>query len=243
MVGNNIPFEELLNKHDSVFIGIGLGENANLVIPGENLTGVFDAVNFIREVKKENWSSVDIGKRVAVIGAGNTAIDVATAAVRLGAEEVTILYRRSKKEMPANDFEFELAKSDGVKFKFLTSPIEILGDSLVEGIQCVRMELGNKDKKGRRRSTKIPNSEFNVNVDMVVFALGQRFKSSFLQSIPGVKIIEGKIEVNPESFQTANLKVFAGGDCINGGKEVVNAAYDGKQAARGIDNYLSSVEN
>ena len=243
MVGKSIPFDELLNKHDSVFIGIGLGENANLVIPGENLTGVFDAVNFIREVKKENWSSVDIGKRVAVIGAGNTAIDVATAAVRLGAEEVTIIYRRSGNEMPANDFEFELAKSDGVKFKFLTSPIEILGDSTVEGIRCVKMELGNKDKKGRRRSTKIPNSEFNVNVDMVVFALGQRFKSSFLQSIPGVKIIDGKIEVNPESFQTANQKVFAGGDCINGGKEVVNAAYDGKQAAHGIDNYLSKVEN
>lgn len=241
MVGKSIPFDELLNKHDSVFIGIGLGENANLVIPGENLTGVLDAVNFIREVKKENWSSVDIGKRVAVIGAGNTAIDAATNAVRLGAEEVTIIYRRSIKEMPANDFEFELAKSDGVKFQFLTSPIEIYGDSLVEGIRCVKMELGNKDKKGRRRSTPIPNSEFDVNVDMVVFALGQRFKSSFIQSIPHIKIVDGKIEVNHETFQTANQKVFAGGDCINGGKEVVNAAYDGKQAAIGIDNYLSNL--
>lgn len=241
-VGRSISFSELLTKHDSVFIGIGLGENANLVIPGENLTGVFDAVNFIREVKKEKWSLLDVGMRVAVIGAGNTAIDVATNAVRLGAAEVTIFYRRSIKEMPANDFEFELAKSDGVKFQFLTSPIEILGDSVVEGMRCVRMELGDKDKKGRRRSTPVPNSKFDVEVDMVVFALGQRFKTEFLQSLPDIKIVDGKIEVNPESFQTANQKVFAGGDCINGGKEVVNAAHDGKKAAHGIDDFLSSLE-
>ncbi|MDA3861706.1 MAG: NAD(P)-dependent oxidoreductase [Melioribacteraceae bacterium] len=241
-VGKSISFDELINKHDSVFIGIGLGENANMIIPGDKLTGVFDAVDFIREVKKENWSSVDIGKRVAIIGAGNTAIDVATNAVRLGAEEVTVIYRRSIKEMPANDFEFELAKNDGIKFQFLSSPVELYGTSSVEGMRCVKMELGDVDKKGRRRSTPIPNSEFDVKVDMVVFALGQKFNSEFLQSIQDVKVVDGKIEVNPESFQTANQKVFAGGDCINGGKEVVNAAYDGKQAAHGINNYLSNLE-
>lgn len=242
-VGKSITFSDLLEKHDSVFIGIGLGENTNLVIPGDNLTGVFDAVNFIREVKKEKWSSLDIGKRVAVIGAGNTAIDVATNAVRLGAESVTIIYRRSQFEMPANDFEYELAKRDGIKFQFLTSPIEILGTSFVEGIRCVKMKLGEMDKKGRRKSVPIPNSTFDIDVDMVVFALGQRFKTEFLQSIPDIKIVDGKIEVNPESFQTGNEKVFAGGDCINGGKEVVNAAHDGKKAAHGIDIYLSQIEN
>jgi dihydropyrimidine dehydrogenase (NAD+) subunit PreT len=242
-VGKSITFANLLEKHDSVFIGIGLGENTNLVIPGENLTGVFDAVNFIREVKKEKWSSVDIGTRIAVIGAGNTAIDVATNAVRLGTEEVTIIYRRGQIEMPANDFEFELAKNDGVKFQFLTSPIEIIGISSVEGIRCVKMKLGEIDKKGRRKSFPIPNSTFDMDVDMVVFALGQRFKTEFLNSIQSIKIVDGKIEVNPESFQTGNEKVFAGGDCINGGKEVVNAAHDGKKAAQGIDNYLSQIEN
>lgn len=242
-IGKSISFAELLNKHEAVFIGIGLGENANLVIPGENLNGVFDAVNFIREVKKEAWSSVDIGKRVAVIGAGNTAIDVATDAVRLGAEEVTIFYRRSRKEMPANDFEYELAKIDGVKFQFLTSPVEIFGNSSVERMRCVKMEFVDVDKKGRRQTKPIPNSEFDVNVDMVVFALGQKFNSNFLNSIENVKIVDGKISVNRESFQTANPKIFAGGDCINGGKEVVNAAHDGKHAAVGIDIYLSNLEN
>ncbi len=240
-VGESISFDDLLEKHDSIFIGIGLGESGILNISSGNLSGVFDAIEFIREVKEENWSAVDIGKRVAVIGAGNTAIDAAVGAVRLGAEEVKIIYRRSETEMPANNFEYELAKSNGVVFQFLTSPVEIYGNSFVEGIRCQKMELGKNDNKGRRRSLPIPNSEFDISCDMVIFALGQNFKAEFLQSIPDIKIVDGKVEVNPESFQTANPKVFAGGDCINGGKEVVNAAYDGKEAALGIDNYLSNL--
>jgi glutamate synthase (NADPH/NADH) small chain len=229
-----------MGKHDAIFIGIGLGESEKLNIPGEDLKGVSGAIKFIKEVKKEKWNSVDIGNRVAVIGAGNTSIDAATEAKRLGAEEVIIIYRRSENEMPANNFEFELAKSEGIAFKFLTSPIEIIGNSRVEGLRCLRMELGITDEQGRRKSIPIPNSDFDIPVDMIITALGQRFKSELIELIPDLEVIDGKIIVNPDSFQTGNPKVFAGGDCINGGKEVVNAAYDGKQAAHGIDKFLTN---
>ena len=231
--------DDLLKKHDALFIGIGLGESSRMNIPGENLEGVTDALSFIEKVKNEKWSSVDVGKRVAVIGAGNTAIDAATEAKRLGAEEVIILYRRSKAEMPSNDFEFRLAKNDGIVFYFLTSPTEIIGTNSVEGIKCIRMKLGNEDESGRRKPFPIDNSEFVIPVDMVIFALGQQAKIEFLKSIPDLKISNNQIEVDPETYQTNNPKVFAGGDCINGGKETVNAAYDGKKAAHGIDEYLN----
>ena len=238
-VGKNISFEELKNKHEAIFLGIGLGESAELKISGEDLTGVVNAIDFIEEVKKEKWSSVNIGKKVAVIGAGNTSIDAATESVRLGAEEVMILYRRSDEEMSAYNFEFELAKKDGVIFHFLTSPKKIIGQSSVEGIECVKMTLSNADKGRRRKPVEIPNSNYVIPVDMVIKAIGQGAKTEFLNSISGLKIEDGKVIVNPENYQTGNEKVFAGGDCINGGKEVVNAAYDGKMAAQGIHKYLS----
>jgi len=238
-VGQTISFDELLTKYDAIFIGVGLGESENLNILGEDLNGVSNSIKFIKEIKKENWSSVDVGKRVAVIGAGNTSIDAATEAKRLGAEEVMIVYRRSENEMPANNFEYELAKSDGIAFKFLTSPIEIIGNSSVEGLRCLKMELGEEDERGRRKPVQIQNSDFEIPVDMIITALGQKFKAEFLELIPDLEISHGKVVVNPQSFQTGNPKVFAGGDCVNGGKEVVNAAYDGKQAALGINNYLA----
>jgi dihydropyrimidine dehydrogenase (NAD+) subunit PreT len=240
-VGQTIFFDELLNNHDAIFIGIGLGDSENLAIPGEELKGVSGAIKFIKEIKKENWSSVDIGKNVAVIGAGNTSIDAATEAKRLGAEEVMIIYRRSENEMPANNFEYELAKKEGITFKFLTSPIEIVGNSSVEGLRCLKMELSDRKEKGRRKPVPIPNSEFELSVDMVITALGQKFQNEFLEIIPDVKVSNGKVIVDPISFQTGNPKIFAGGDCINGGKEVVNAAYDGKQAAHGIDKVLTNT--
>ena len=240
-VGQTISFDELLSKHDAIFIGIGLGESENLNIPGEDLKGVTGAIKFIKEIKKENWSSIDIGKRVAVIGAGNTSIDAATEAKRLGAEEVMIIYRRSENEMPANNFEYELAKSDGIIFNFLTSPIEIIGNSSVEGLRCLKMALGDEDEQGRRKPVAVPNSGFEIPVDMVITALGQKFKSEFLELIPDLEVSSGKVLADTDSFQTGNPKVFAGGDCINGGKEVVNAAYDGKQAAHGIDKFLTNT--
>ncbi|NNG28260.1 MAG: NAD(P)-dependent oxidoreductase [Ignavibacteriaceae bacterium] len=240
-IGKDITITDLKNKHDAIFIGIGLGESPSLRIPGEILKGVYGALEFIEIVKRENWSSVDVGKRVAVIGAGNTAIDAATEAKRLGAEEVIIVYRRSENEMPANDFEFRLAKNDGIVFHFLTSPVEIIGKDYVEKIKCKKMELGQADSDGRRKPKPIPGSEFEIPVDMIITALGQRARAEFLTNLPDLIIDNGCIVVDSESFQTGNSKVFAGGDCINGGKEVVNAAYDGKRAARGIDNFLSNI--
>ena len=238
-IGKEITVDDLINKHDAIFIGIGLGESPSLNISGTNLKGVSGALQFIENVKKENWSSVDIGKRVAVIGAGNTSIDAATAAKRLGAEEVMIIYRRSENEMPANDFEYRLAKNDGIVFHFLTSPVEIIGKDYVEKIKCIKMELGKAGADGRRKPKPIPDSEFEITVDMVITALGQKARAEFLYSLPDLKMENGCIAVDAETFQTGNPKVFAGGDCINGGKEVVNAAYDGKKAAHGIDKYLN----
>jgi glutamate synthase (NADPH/NADH) small chain len=240
MVGETISIEELFDKHDALFIGVGLGESGKLNIPGESLNGVIGALEFIENIKQENWISVEVGRRVAVIGAGNTSIDAATEAKRLGAEEVMIIYRRSEIEMPANDFEYRLAKNDGIVFHFLTSPKEILGNKSVESINCIKMELGIEDESGRRKPVPIDNSEFEIPVDMIIYALGQQPKLKFFNSIPDLKIENNKVLVNNETYQTSNPKVFAGGDCINGGKEVVNAAYDGKQAAYGIDRYLNS---
>ncbi|MBU1677291.1 MAG: NAD(P)-dependent oxidoreductase [Bacteroidetes bacterium] len=239
-IGKEISFEELSARHDAIFIGIGLGESFDLKIEGENLKGVVGALEFIEEVKKEKWSKVNVGKRVAVIGAGNTSIDAATEAKRLGAEQVMIIYRRSRSEMPAYEFEFELAQKDGVVFHFQTNPIRLIGNNSVEGIECQKMQLNEPDERGRRRPKPIPYSEFVIPVDMVIKAIGQQTNTVLIDSIPNLKIKNGMIIVDPETYQTGNPKVFAGGDCINGGKEVVNAAYDGKRAAHGIYKYLST---
>jgi len=238
-VGESVSIESLLQKHDALFIGVGLGESGRLKIPGEKLDSVIDAIKFIEEVKREEWSSVDVGNKVVVVGAGNTAIDAATAAKRLGANRVSIIYRRTENEMPANSYEYQLAKNDGIVFRFLTSPVEILGDGQVRSLKCIRMNLSDHDTLGLKRPVPIPDSEFEIEADMVILALGQKAKGDFLESITGLEIGDNTITVNPETFQTGNAKVFAGGDCINGGKEVVNAAHDGKNAAYGIDKYLS----
>lgn len=238
-VGTHISIDELAKKHDAVFLGVGLQSASKLHIPGENLKGVVDALDFIEKVTPRDWKDVDVGKRVAVIGAGNTAIDAVTEARRLGAEQVMIIYRRSREEMPAYDFEYELAKSDGVQFQFLTAPVRIVGTDHVEAIECIHMRLGTPDEEGRRRPEPVLHSEFRIPVDMVIKAVGQNIEQSFLSTIPGLTFKRGKVVVNPETLQTANPKFFAGGDCINGGKEVVNAAADGKRAAHGIDHVLS----
>ena len=157
-----------------------------------------------------------------------------------GAEQVFIIYRRSEVEMSAFTFEYELAKGDGIVFHFLTAPKKIAGEKFVEGIECLKMKLGAPDNRGRRRPISIPGSEFTIPVDMVIKAIGQETKSSFLSAIPNLTLDnEGCVVVDSNSYQTTNPKVFAGGDCINGGKEVVNAAYDGKRAAHGIHKYLT----
>ena len=239
-VGENITMDELSQGHDAIFLGVGLKTSAQLRIPGENLAGVYDAMHFIERVTSRKWSSVEIGRRVAVIGAGNTAIDAVTEAKRLGAEQVMIIYRRSKEEMSAYEFEYQLAKSDGVVFHFLTAPKKILGSTHVEAIECVRMKLGAPDDRGKRVAEEIPHSEFQLPVDMIITAIGQTAEKSFFSQIQNLTLENGKVFVNPQTCQTRNPKFFAGGDCINGGKEVVNAAADGKKAAHGIHNFLMS---
>ena len=224
--------------HDVIFLGVGLGSASRLNIPGEDLPGVFDALDFIEKVTTRDWPTVDVGKRVAVIGGGNTAIDAVTEARRLGAEQVMIVYRRSKEEMPAYDFEYELAKSDGVQFQFLTAPSRIIGNDCVEALECIHMRLAEPDENGRRKAIPVPDSEFQIPVDMIIKSVGQKIEESFLGVIPNLKIENQRVWVNPETMQTSNPKYFAGGDCINGGREVVNAAADGKKAAHGIDGWL-----
>jgi glutamate synthase (NADPH/NADH) small chain len=237
-VGKDISVDELTRRHDAVFIGIGLGMAAALSIPGEDLDGVVDALEFIEKVTSRKWTSVDVGRRVAVIGAGNTAIDAVTEARRLGAEQVMIIYRRGRPEMPAYDFEYELAAGEGVLFHFLTAPKRILGTKHVEAIECIRMQLGKPDGGGRRRPEEVPGSEFQISVDMVIKSVGHNIEKTFLSMIPDVEFEGGNVIVHPRTYQTGNPKFFAGGDCINGGMEVVNAAYDGKQAAHAIDNFI-----
>jgi glutamate synthase (NADPH/NADH) small chain len=228
----------LEKNHDAIFLGAGLGTPSRLNIPGENLSGVYDALEFIRRVTRRDWPAVDVGRRVAVIGGGNTAIDAVTEARRLGAERVMILYRRGREEMPAYDFEYELAKHDEVEFRFQVTPVRFVGTDHVEAIACIPMRLGAPDEKGRRRPEPADGPEFQIAVDMVIESLGQHLEETFLGNIPDLRIERDRLWVDPDTLQTTNPKYFAGGDIINGGKEVVNAAADGKRAAHGIDRWL-----
>lgn len=238
-IGSDVSIADLMRSHDAVFLGTGLPATQHLNIPGEDLPGVTDALSFIERVTTRQWSAVDVGKRVAVIGAGNTAIDAATEAKRLGAEDVLMIYRRSEREMPAYHFEFELAKKDGIRFYFLTAPKRILGKQHVEALECVRMRLGPAGPDGRRRPEEIGGSEFQIPVDMIIKSVGQNNDKNFLALIPDLKVVNGTVWVNPETMQTSNPQFFAGGDCVSGGQEVVNAAAEGKKAARGIHRWLT----
>jgi glutamate synthase (NADPH/NADH) small chain len=231
-VGKDISFGKLEKTHDAIFIGVGLPMPAELQISGEEMNGVVNALDFVENVTKRKWKSVDVGRRVAVIGAGNTAIDAATEAKRLGAEEVFMVYRRGREQMSAYDFEFELAKRDGISFYFHAQPKKIIGKKKVQALECLETRIVNGKLK------TIPRSEFKIPVDMVIKAVGQNIDETLLVSIPKLKIKDGMVVVNAKSYQTSNPKYFAGGDCINGGKEVVNAAFDGKRAAYGIHNFI-----
>jgi glutamate synthase (NADPH/NADH) small chain len=238
-VGKDVELAQLEKDYDAIFIGVGLGGTETLGIEGESLEGSLDALTFIEQTKVKRFSDVAVGKRVAVIGGGNTAIDVATAAKRLGSEDVYMIYRRGREEMSAFDYEYDLAQVDGVKFIWQTAPKRILGNGRVEALECVRTELGAPDTSGRRSPAVVPNSEFSLQVDMVVRALGQMKKTDFLRSISGLKVDGGKVGVTRETMQTANPKYFAGGDCVSGAAEVVDAVADGKRAAAGIHAYLA----
>lgn len=243
-IGKDISFDDLVNKYDAVFIAMGLGNVPEMEIPGEDLQGVHDGLEFIEETKVSKLKDIKFGKRVAVIGAGNTGIDCATIARRLGAERVTIVYRRSEAEMPAYHFEYQFALGEGVSFMFLTQPVEIVGkNGKVDGLKCVRMDLAEPDQSGRRKPVVVPDSEFVIPCDMVVKAIGQKKYSNVLKELSkfGIKDIRGYIAVDAETCRTGHAKIYAGGDCIRskGEASTVMAVQDGKIAAAGIHKSLA----
>jgi glutamate synthase (NADPH/NADH) small chain len=239
VVGNDVSIAQLEKDYDAVFIGIGLGATEELRIPGEDLEGCRDALSFIEETKSKDFNEVTIAKRVAVIGAGNTAIDVVTAARRLGAEEVTMVYRRGPEEMTAFDYEYELAKKDCVTFLWHSAPLRILGERRVEALECIRTRQGPKDQRGRSSFVPVPGTEFRLDVGMVIKALGQKRKTEVFQQIANLELKNGCVVVD-QTMRTTNPHYFAGGDCINGGGEVVDAVAHGKRAALGIHQMLQA---
>ncbi len=245
-IGKDITMAQLVEQYDSVFVAVGLGNVPSMGVPGEDLEGVVDGLDFIEETKVKKLDEIKHGKRICVIGAGNTGIDCATIARRLGAERVTIIYRRSETEMPAYHFEYQFAMGEGVMFMFLTQPIEIVGENgKVVGIKCVRMDLGEPDHSGRRTPVLVPDSEFVLPCDMVVTAIGQEKHNEMLHALRafGVKEVKHYISVDDETRRTAHHKIFAGGDCIRhkGEASTVMAVQDGKLAAAGIHKQLAGA--
>ncbi|TDH26413.1 NAD(P)-dependent oxidoreductase [Segetibacter sp. 3557_3] len=235
-LGKNVSLEKLQSKYDAVYLGMGVGLTRTLAIKGEELEGVVDAIDFIYQLRDKGFSSVPVGDKVAVIGLGMTAIDAATQAKRLGASEVSIVYRRTHAEMPCTQHELDIALLDGCKINWLSAPKEILGKrGKVTGLVCSVMELGKPDAS-ERRSPVETNETFTIEVDMVIKATGQiPFVDLVMQN--GLENDKGKVRIS-DNGRTNLAKVFAGGDCVNGGKEVVDAVQAGKDGARGILEFL-----
>jgi dihydropyrimidine dehydrogenase (NAD+) subunit PreT len=234
-LGKNISLAELQKNYDAVYLGIGVGLARQLDIAGENLEGVEDAVAFIYNIRNNGFNKVEVGDKVAVIGMGMTAIDAATQAKRLGAKEVTMLYRRTKEEMPCTQHELDIALLDGCKIIWLAAPKELKGiNNKVTEIICSVMRLGEPDTSGRRSPVETGET-FTLDVDMVIKAAGQM---PFEQLIIDNGIINNKGKIKIENGATSIKGVFAGGDAVNGGKEVVDAVQDGKEGAAAILKFL-----
>ncbi len=236
-LGKNISLGELQKNYDAVYLAIGVGLARQLEIPGEDLEGVEDAISFIYRLRNEGYSSVAVGDKVAVIGMGMTAIDAATQAKRLGAKEVTMLYRRTEKEKPCTQVELDIAMLDGCEIIWLAAPKEIIGEGgKVKAIVCSKMALGEPDASGRR-SPVDTGETFTLEVDMLIKAAGQM---PFEQLIIGNGIADNKGKVVIDKNCATNIKgVFAGGDAVNGGKEVVDAVQAGKEGAKAIIQFLN----
>jgi dihydropyrimidine dehydrogenase (NAD+) subunit PreT len=229
----SVPLEDLEREFSFIFIGVGLGAMERMGIPGEQLRGVLDALRFIERYKTS--PDFAVGRRVIVIGGGNTAIDAANAAKRLGAEEVHLFYRRTEKEMPAFSFEYDHSKVEGVRFHWLAQPIEIVEqDGCATAVKFVETQLGRPDASGRRKAEPVEGSYFECACDMVIPALGQSRLMGMLHETCGIELKGGSIVVDRPTGRTTNPKYYAGGDCVNGGREVVDAVADGKRAALAI---------
>ena len=232
-ISSKEQINELETNYDAIFIGVGLGKTATLNLDGEDKKGVVGAVEFIEELRMKHHL-VKVPKSVVVIGGGNTAMDAASESARMGARKTVLAYRRSKEDMGAYGFEYDLAISAGVDSLFNVTPLEIVGNGKVEGVKFAKTESVDGQLKVNM------NNVFVVKCEMVIKATGQAKQGQFYQLIDHLEIDnKTRIIVNARSFQTSNEKYFAGGDAINGGAEVVNAAYDGKMAAQGINNWLN----
>jgi len=235
-LGRDFTLSDLLVNYHAVFLGIGVGLTRSLDIPGEKLQGVVDAISFIYDLRTSGYANVAVGDRVAVIGLGMTAIDAATQSKRLGAKDVTLIYRRSKNEKPCTDSQLDLALLDGCSIIWLASPKEIIGENgKVKGLVCNEMKLGEPDLTGRRIPVETGKT-FVVDTDMIIKATGQEPYEELLSEI-FIRNRDGKIMVGAEA-ETNIPGVFAGGDAVTGGKEVVNAVEDGKIGAKAILAYL-----
>ncbi|MBE7011452.1 MAG: NADPH-dependent glutamate synthase [Ruminococcaceae bacterium] len=253
VIGKVLSVDELLNEEgfSAVFIGTGAGLPSFMKIEGESLNGVYSANEFLTRINlmkaykfPEYDTPIYFGKKVAVVGGGNVAMDAARCAMRLGAENVYVLYRRSEEELPARLEEFEHAKEEGVEFSFLTSPEKILGENgWVKGIECIRMELGEIDSSGRCRPVPIEGSEYVVEVDSVVIAIGQTPNPLIKNTTPDIEVnSRGCIIAKEKTGETSKVGVFAGGDAVTGAATVILAMGAGKNAATAINEYLSKTE-
>ncbi len=249
VIGKLMTIDELLNNgYDAVFIGTGAGLPMFMGIPGENLNGIYSANEFLTRVNlmkayrfPEYNTPVKVGKRVAVIGGGNVAMDSARCALRLGAEEVYIVYRRSEVEMPARREEVENAQEEGIQFKLLTAPKRFIGNdkNWVVGMECYEMELGEPDESGRRRPIIKEGSEFIIDVDVVIVALGTTPNPLIAQTTEGLETTKrGTVVAAEDTGKTVKPKVWAGGDIVTGAATVISAMGAGKRAAADIDRHL-----
>lgn len=236
-LGKDITLDALREKYDAVYLGIGVGLTRLLGIPGEELDGVVDAIDLIYTLRDNGYGAVSIGDKIAVIGLGMTAIDAATQAKRLGAKEVTIIYRRTHAEMPCTQHEMDIALLDGCKIEWLAAPKEIIGENgKVTQLICTKMQLGEPDASGRRSPIET-NEIIKLEVDMIIKATGQSPFTSLVEK-NGLENNWGKVKT-VHGCKTSIEGVFAGGDCVNGGKEVVDAVQAGKDGANGILDYLT----
>lgn len=241
VVGKTVTIDKLKKDFDAIFIGTGAGLPVFMNIPGENLNGVYSAnefltrINLMKAYLKDSDTPVKVGKKVAVFGAGNVAMDAARTAKRMGAEEVHIIYRRSREEMPARKEEIEHAVEEGIILDFLTNPVEILGENgCVSGLKCVKMELGEPDQSGRRRPVAIKGSEYDTDFDMVIVSIGTSPNPLLKNSYPDLETYGKGMLKADEKMETSVENIYAGGDAVTGAATVILAMGSGKTAARSI---------